>query len=421
MVRAPKKSEIAPNPETTERNRLKKLAISKNLVSQTQSKPSSFLNPSKTLLKHRGCDILKKSQRKNRFLFSFPGLLGPIEGGKIGELKDLGTKNPILYLDFPQGQMKLFGTIVYPENRYLALQFSKGGKNVVCEDYLDNMIVFSDAWWIGRKEENPEEVRLEIPKELTEGNHKDYDFKGGAGATDEEKPVLNKSGKECELPSPKTDTEDDLSEDSNSLNEKNVKDSMGVTPIRHSARTAGRTFNFAEASPENDSVEIDGDISKVDKKGNVEKFNAEADQLNLEIHAIDSIDVSRIDTPGENKVSDLLVKKPKEFSLCKRAPLIQATLSSLFEKMEEKNSKGSLRKSPMSKVSTPKPKGNGTKRSIDIAEAEGSKNKRRLTKERKPGTQTLTKRKQSQGEDDDIEEFSSESEDIDESDEDWAA
>lgn len=27
-------------------------------------------------------------------------------------------------------------------------------------------IVFSDAWWIGRKEENPEEARLEFPKEL---------------------------------------------------------------------------------------------------------------------------------------------------------------------------------------------------------------------------------------------------------------
>lgn len=39
--------------------------------------------------------------------------------------------------------MKLFGTIVYPENRYLTLQFSRGGKNVTCEDYFDNMVCVS--------------------------------------------------------------------------------------------------------------------------------------------------------------------------------------------------------------------------------------------------------------------------------------
>lgn len=36
--------------------------------------------------------------------------------------------------------MKLFGTIVYPKNRYLSLLFSRGGKNVMCEDYFDNMV-----------------------------------------------------------------------------------------------------------------------------------------------------------------------------------------------------------------------------------------------------------------------------------------
>lgn len=29
-------------------------------------------------------------------------------------------------------------------------------------------IVFSDAWWIGTKEENPEEAKLDFPKELLE-------------------------------------------------------------------------------------------------------------------------------------------------------------------------------------------------------------------------------------------------------------
>ena len=34
---------------------------------------------------------------------SFPGLLAPVNGGgKIGELKDLSSKSPVFYLDFPQ-------------------------------------------------------------------------------------------------------------------------------------------------------------------------------------------------------------------------------------------------------------------------------------------------------------------------------
>lgn len=92
------------DPVVEERLRLKKLAFSKNILSQTQPKvgSSAALGPSKTVIKHHGKDILRKSQRKNKYLFSFPGLLGSISGGKIGELKDLGTKNPILYLDFPQ-------------------------------------------------------------------------------------------------------------------------------------------------------------------------------------------------------------------------------------------------------------------------------------------------------------------------------
>lgn len=41
---------------------------------------------------------------------------------------------------FSQGKMKLFGTIIFPKNRYLTLQFSRGGKNVMCEDNFDTMV-----------------------------------------------------------------------------------------------------------------------------------------------------------------------------------------------------------------------------------------------------------------------------------------
>lgn len=110
MGRAPKAAKspaAATDPAVQKRSELKKLALSTKILSDTASKPQAQLGPSKTVLKHHGKDIIKKSQRKNRYLFSFPGLIAPITGGKIGELKDLGTKNPILYLDFPQVSISL--------------------------------------------------------------------------------------------------------------------------------------------------------------------------------------------------------------------------------------------------------------------------------------------------------------------------
>jgi hypothetical protein len=52
----------------------------------------------------QGRDIVRRGgQRKSRFLFSFPGLLAPAaSAGRVGELADLGTKNLLIYLEFPQ-------------------------------------------------------------------------------------------------------------------------------------------------------------------------------------------------------------------------------------------------------------------------------------------------------------------------------
>lgn len=35
-----------------------------------------------------------------------------------------------------------------------------------CFDILSLQIVFSDAWWIGSKEENPEEIQLSFPENM---------------------------------------------------------------------------------------------------------------------------------------------------------------------------------------------------------------------------------------------------------------
>ena len=82
--------------------RLKGAALSRKLLSRTQAKILNPVEPSKLVLKQRGKDIVKKGQRKNKFLFSLPGLLGPVSGGKIGELSSLNTRNPVLYLEFPK-------------------------------------------------------------------------------------------------------------------------------------------------------------------------------------------------------------------------------------------------------------------------------------------------------------------------------
>ncbi|OVA10348.1 hypothetical protein BVC80_8563g4 [Macleaya cordata] len=374
MVRASKKNEKTatepPNPEAEERKRLKKLAFSKNLLSQAPAKSSSTLNPSKTIIKHHGRDIVKKSQRKNRFLFSFPGLIAPITGGKIGELKDLGTKNPILYVDFPQGQVKLFGTIVYPKNRYLTIQFSKGGKNVMCEDYFDNMIVFSEAWWIGRKDENPEEVRLEFPKELIEEKHVDYDFKGGAGAACEEKSGANKPREEKAKPqSPEVTPEDDISDDSCPSTGKNLKDLMEVTPVRHSARTSGKRFNFAEASSGDDSSGSGADISEMKGK--------RTEDFSFLVGATDK------DLPEKDQRSSFSVCKSKKESLSSSGQLVQATIASLFKKVEVKKSTGSVRKSSTSKVSGQKSREIDLKRKTDQIGDEGPIKKGTTIKEKK--------------------------------------
>ncbi|KAK1562416.1 hypothetical protein Q3G72_011516 [Acer saccharum] len=408
MVRASssKSSKKADDDKNVERTRLKNLAIKKRIVSETPAKAFTPLGPTKQVVKHHGKDILRKSsQRKNRFLFSFPGLLGPIGGGKIGELKNLGTQNPVLYLDFPQGQMKLFGTIVYPETKYLTLQFSRGGKSVMCEDYFDNMIVFSDAWWIGRKDENPDEIRLDFPKELSEGQHVECDFKGGAGAA-----AVNKQGgptagiKVLEEGSPEAQSEDEFSDV-----EKKLKDKMEVTPVRHSKRTAGKSFKFVDVSSEDDTVGILG----VDGE-DVAKKNYSSKEITSSIHSVTK----------SRKLSESAVTETKsKENLRSHGSLVQATISTLFKKVEEKNAPSSSRKSSASKASGQKLQHNDLQRSSDQVEV--FRKKEKVVKEKSSGTRNTPakKKKANEVEEDDIEEFSNTSQDSDGtgSNDDWIA
>ncbi|KAK1404192.1 DNA-binding protein RHL1 [Heracleum sosnowskyi] len=432
MAKGDKKTKANPqtNPETQERNRLKKLAISNNIltsdapakvISTASTSVTAPLNISKLVAKHHGRDILKKSQRKNKFLLSFPGLLAPVSGGKIGELKDLGTKNPVLYLDFPQGKMKLFGTIIFPKNRYLTLQFSRGGKNVMCEDNFDTMIVFSEAWWIGNKDENPDEVRLEFPKEMNTEQNKDYDFKGGAGAACGRKPTLKQTGSDNIAQGiSTTKLHDDLSDSSNDL--VHLEDQIMSTPSRHSARTARKSYKFAEASSGDESVEDITGTSEV-KKEIADPECSKAKYPSGKTDEVDpiSLDMDNADAALHTSVSQIKqsVTKSKDISKSNKASLVQATISTLFKKVEEK--KVPVKKKDLSSKESGKSlQQKDLKRKSDQVNVQGPSKKKKATEEKKIGTKSKARKKKLEDEDD-IEEFSSSSKDTIGSDGDWTA
>ncbi|CAF2218746.1 unnamed protein product [Brassica rapa] len=342
MVRASssKKGGHKDDPESKQRKRLKTLALDNKLLSDSPSRCLSSLEPSKQVLKHHGCDIIRKSQRKNRFLFSFPGLLAPVSGATIGDLDRLSTKNPVLYLNFPQGRMKLFGTILYPKNRYLTLQFSRGGKNVLCDDYFDNMIVFSESWWIGTKEENPEEARLDFPKELSPQAEKteEFDFRGGAGAASTTAaasasvktaatPETGSQPTETETDSPEVEMEEILSDDGEFTDDKIQVTPVQLTPVRQSQRNSGKKFNFAETSPENSSGESEGNTSDEED----EKPLLETDS-STRVREEPQADIT---TASTGKLPTELPAK-KEKSNSKDGKLVQATVANLFKKAEQK-------------------------------------------------------------------------------------
>lgn len=71
-----------------------------------------------------------------------------------------------------------------------------------------------------------------------QGQHTDYDFKGGAGSTSVNKQSNHKNEiTSVDEHSPEAKLEDNLSDDGN-------KDLIIGTPVRHSARTAGKQFKY---------------------------------------------------------------------------------------------------------------------------------------------------------------------------------
>ncbi|KAK1663636.1 hypothetical protein QYE76_051795 [Lolium multiflorum] len=392
----------AGDPEAEERRRLRSLAVSNGLLQRGEpAAPRAALPTSGAVTRLQGRDIVRRGHRKSRFLFSFPGLLAPAaSGGRIGELADLGTKNPILYLEFPHGRMKLLGTHVYPKNKYLTLQMTKSVKGVACEDVFESMIVFSEAWWIGTKEENPEELKLDFPEDIQkDGAAEDFDFKGGAGAASGEVITANKPGKQTrehgkEIKEPLTpeDESDADSFDSDRMDE-NGTQTTSETPVRKSARTAGKDYKYSELLDGGDSTDSDNEIEGTEDLD--EKIKSP--EIKEEIPSEDF-------KPEDSSAQSLPIKKE---------PLVQATLSTMFKKAEEK------------KRSTSSPKGSpATKGPV-------AKKQRAIPKEKQSVVQkeaSASRKKQKPKVEDEVQEISDCSEDEnmdddddgDDSDEDWA-
>ncbi|KAG6552671.1 hypothetical protein Mapa_005618 [Marchantia paleacea] len=253
MVRAKKDDGGASAEEqllALESKRLKELAVSRGLLARAKANAPAPLVPTKTIRKCNGKDIVKKGNRKTKYLFAFPGLVAPVSGGKFGDLTHLDSRNPILYIDFPHGRLKLFGTIVYPKNKYLTMHFVPGRGDIVCEDCFESLVVFPESWWIGTKEENPEELCLPLPSDLQQVKHADFDFNAGAGRVDEASTtrVVKAASTKNDPNSPvlqfPVDNLDELGSPTATANEKPLS-------VRQSARNSGKKTRYALSSSDN--------------------------------------------------------------------------------------------------------------------------------------------------------------------------
>lgn len=144
--------------------------------------------------------------------------------------------------------------------------------------------MFSESWWIGTKEENPEEARLDFPKELAQvdtfhlflhflfktmvatemfnmirrilwfqAENTEFDFQGGAGGAASVKKLASPEigSQPTETDSPEVDNEDVLSEDGEFLDDKiqvtppvQLTPPVQVTPVRQSQRNSGKKFKY---------------------------------------------------------------------------------------------------------------------------------------------------------------------------------
>ena len=128
------------------------------------------VGPGKRLLAAAGKDLVKRAGlRKNRYMLVFNGLVDPFKSGRLGSLARLDSPHPVLYVEFPQGRLKLQGTLVFPKSTNYALLNVDKRDHIGVEDIFESMVVFSDAYWVGTEAENPGEDPLPVPAGVLAG------------------------------------------------------------------------------------------------------------------------------------------------------------------------------------------------------------------------------------------------------------
>jgi len=162
--------------------------------------PGAGPQPSQALAGADGKDLVKRARAvKGRFLFAFGGLLQAFAPGRFGALAGLDSPHPVLYVEFPQGRLKLFGALVSPKATNYALLNVEDHRNrkdqVLIEEVFESLVVFSEAWWVGTPEENPDEEQLPVPDAVRRGDAAGADEAGPSGAD-----IYECGAVDCSLP-----------------------------------------------------------------------------------------------------------------------------------------------------------------------------------------------------------------------------
>lgn len=127
----------------------------------------------------------------------FPGLkcgyrpsLCITESSRGHQVHDL-DKNPTLDIDFPTGRLRLRGTYVHPEGKFLSLQ--PKGKRIVAQDVFEQIVVFSEHVWLGPADKDPTGSSATVPNDAYKMLHTRVMYEGGASCGEEA--ALGKVGK----------------------------------------------------------------------------------------------------------------------------------------------------------------------------------------------------------------------------------
>lgn len=210
-----------------------------------------------SLRKSDGADIVKRNaNRKKKYLFVFPGALSlPASGGKIGSLASLDTRTPQLNIHFPNGTLRLLGTLVFPQNALLSVKPTRSAVQIL--DVFETLIVFSEWRWIGDPASNPAGLPVPLPNSIKAPSQQLW---------------LNEATQEAPNDNSQIDEADiQLSSGSEAASDERSDDYLSSAakidhsaPVRSNPRRKGRVTNYSqleESGSEYNTDEADGEGS----------------------------------------------------------------------------------------------------------------------------------------------------------------